>query len=188
MSREQLLRDMKNCPQTDFQSVYDHGLSVKDYTFQLIEFLENDNFLNLKLPNWFSLYRSEILSSLYSRDIIEEYTIFHDCSKPYCLIYDSEGKRHFPNHAELSFQKWLEVGGNPQVANLMKMDMKIHLLKAAEVDDFIKNPEAITLLIVGLAEVYANAFGNYDSLSFKIKYKQIEKRGKTICQKLFGEK
>jgi len=117
-----------------------------------------------------------------------EYTLYHDCGKPYCLTYDENGKRHFPNHAEKSYQTWLSVDGDPQVAKLIKLDMVIHTLKADEVDDFIKHPEAITLLLAGLAEVHANAkmFGGMDSTSFKIKWNQINKRGKAICQKLFG--
>jgi hypothetical protein len=62
-------------------------------------------------------------------------------------------------------------------------------MKAVEIDEFIKHPEAITLLLAGLAEVHSNAkmFGGIDSESFKIKWSQINKRGKAICRKLFGE-
>lgn len=180
---------MKKCPQTETQSVYEHGLSVKDYTFKLINLLENDqNDLSFKLPNWFFQYREQILNSLLSKEIIEEYTVFHDCSKPYCLTIDADGKRHFSNHADLSGKLWLELTGHEQIAKLMSMDMLIHTMKAEDIDNFIQHPEAITLLIVGLAEVHSNAamFGGIESTSFKIKFKQIDKRGRAICQKLFG--
>jgi hypothetical protein len=67
------------------------------------------------------------------------------------------------------------------------MDMMIHTMKSGDNDEFIKHPEAITLLLAGLAEVHSNAkmFGGTDSTSFKIKWNQINKRGKAICQKLF---
>jgi hypothetical protein len=181
---------MKNCPQTDSQSVYEHGISVRDHIFQLIAMLkENKTLGNWRLPDWFFTYREQLLAHLLPEDIIEEYTIHHDCGKPYCLTLDSEGKRHFYNHAETSYQTWLSVGGSEQAANLMKMDMLVHQMKANDIDEFIKHPEAITLLLAGLAEVHSNGamFGGFDSTSFKIKWNQINKRGKAICLKLFGE-
>ena len=118
---------MKNCLQTENQSIYQHGLSVKDHIFQIIKYLETNHLEgNWILPEWINKYRQELLNQLYSRDIIEEYTIFHDCGKPYCLQYDETGKRHFPNHANVSYQKWLEADGSKEVAFLIKMDMDIH--------------------------------------------------------------
>jgi hypothetical protein len=181
---------MQKCPQTETQSVYEHGVSVRDHLFQLIRFLETGEIAGeWKLPSWVYRYRQELLKSLCSKEIIEEYTVFHDCSKPYCLSIDEHGKRHFPNHAELSYKKWLEVGGSEEAAMLMRMDMDIHSLKDKDVDDFCQRPQAITLLLVGLAEINSNSamFGGIESVSFKIKYKQIDKRGNAICRKLFGE-
>ena len=62
------------------------------------------------------------------------------------------------------------------------MDMDIHLLKAVGVEEFASRPEAATLLLTGLAEVHSNAamFGGISSTSFKIKWKQIDRRGKAI--------
>jgi hypothetical protein len=179
---------MQNCPQTDTQSVYEHGVSVRDHIFQLIDFLETGEIQGeWKLPSWMHEHRQDLLKSLLSRETIAEYALFHDCGKPYCLTIDENGKRHFPNHAEVSYQTWLSVSDNQQVAKLIKMDMKIHTIKANEIDEFIQHPEAITLLIAGLAEVHSNAkmFGGMESDSFKIKWGQINKRGKAICQKLF---
>jgi len=180
---------MQACPQTDTQSVYQHGISVKEHIFDLISFLKTGQITEgWKLPIWMNEYREQLLASLLPEDIIEEYTIFHDCSKPYCIQYDESGGRHFLNHADLSYQKWLNVGGSLDAATLMKMDMDIHLLKDKDVDDFCKRPQAITLLLSGLAEIHSNAamFGGIQSVGFKIKYKQIEKRGAAICRKLFA--
>lgn len=181
---------MQNCKQTETQSVYQHGVSVKEHIFELISFLKTNQVNEgWRLPAWIIDYRKQLLSSLLSEDIIEEYTIYHDCGKPYCLSIDEQGRRHFPNHAEVSYQTWLSVGGSIQAAKLMKMDMMIHTMKAVDIDEFIKHPEAITLLLAGLAEVHSNAkmFGGIESESFKIKWNQINKRGKVICSKLFGK-
>jgi hypothetical protein len=182
---------MQNCLQTEGQSIYQHGVSVKEHYFDLLFMLKENSVLpGWRLPDWFFQYREQILQALLSEDIIEEYTIYHDCGKPYCLSIDEQGRRHFPNHADKSYDIWLGVGGNIQAAKLMKMDMLIHKIKAVEIEEFIKHPEAITLLLAGLAEVHSNAkmFGGIDSESFKIKWSQINKRGKNICQKLFGVK
>lgn len=181
---------MRACQQTAGQSVLQHGESVKEHTFQLINYLKTGHIEGeWRLPDWLSEYRQQILSVLLPEDIIEEYTTYHDCGKPYCRTLDENGRVHFPNHAEISSQKWLEVGGNLRAAKLMQMDMLIHTIKSCEVDEFCTHLEACTLLVAGLAEVHSNAkmFGGIDSTSFKIKWNQINKRGKAICQRLFKQ-
>jgi hypothetical protein len=180
---------MQHCPQTDTQSVYQHGVSVKEHIFELILFLKTNQIdEGWRLPTWMNEYRERLFVSLLPEDIIEEYTIFHDCGKPYCLTIDEMGRKHFPNHPEVSYQTWQTVSDNQTIANLIRMDMKIHTMKAADIDEFIQHPETITLLIAGLAEVHSNAkmFGGIESESFKIKWSQINKRGRAICSKLFG--
>jgi hypothetical protein len=182
---------MKSCPQTDSQSVYQHGVSVKEHIFELIAFLKTGQISDgWKLPTWMHEYREQILASLLPDEIIETYTVFHDCGKPYCLTIDEEGRRHFPNHPWMSHQTWLRVSNNKTIANLILWDMKIHTMKAVDVDEFCQHREATTLLLAGLAEVHSNAkmFGGIESESFKIKWSQINKRGKSICLKLFGDK
>lgn len=190
MEQLQLIRDMQACEQTKGQSVYQHGISVKEHIFQLIAYLKTGQISgDWRLPDWLSEYRQQILSVLLPQDIIEEYTIYHDCGKPYCKTIDENGRPHFTDHANVSYETWLRVGGNREAAKLMKMDMIIHTMKACDIDEFITHPEACTLLLAGLAEVHSNAkmFGGMDSTSFKIKWNQINKRGKAICQKLFKE-
>jgi hypothetical protein len=70
------------------------------------------------------------------------------------------------------------------IGRLIEMDMDLHKLKADGVAEFSQRPEAATLLLVALAEIHANAelFGGIESTSFKIKWKQIDKRGKAIVQ------
>jgi hypothetical protein len=62
-------------------------------------------------------------------------------------------------------------------------------MKANKLDEFCEDFAAISLLITGLAEIHANAemFGGIESTSFKMKYKQINRRGKQIIKILKEE-
>jgi hypothetical protein len=175
---------MKACPQTESQSVLEHGFSVKNYTMDLLNHLELGTPLKYewKLPEWIYEEKDFILQHLENRKTLKTYTIMHDCGKPLCLQIDEEGKRHFPNHAEISFQTFVRFYDDPVAAQLILHDMDIHTLKSEGVEEFSKSPYAITHLIVGLAEIHSNAkmFGGIDSTSFKIKHKCISKRGKQI--------
>jgi hypothetical protein len=68
--------------------------------------------------------------------------------------------------------------------------MIIHTLKDVGVENFSKNKNCTTHLVVGLAEIYANSkmFGGFESESFKIKFKQLERRGKAILSSLIEKK
>ncbi len=182
---------MKNCPQTTNQSVYEHCISVYDHLFDLIGVLENKTpKYNWKLPNWFVENKQLIIDSLLSHDILAEYTKFHDIGKVFCRVVDAEGKQHFPDHAKVSEKVWLEYGGSVQVGKLIGMDMDIHQLKAVDIAEFTSRPEAVSLLLAGLSEVHSNSqlFGGIESISFKIKYKQIDKRGQAIINLLKAKK
>lgn len=175
---------MENCEQMEGLSVLEHGIMVCQYFDDLYNFLNNGEPLQYewKLPEWITDNMDLIINELLDLDIVRCYLVYHDCGKPYCRIVDEEGKQHFPEHAKVSKEKWLEINGDADVASLIEMDMDIHLLKDAGCVDFAKRKEAITLLIAGLSEIHANAsmFGGIDSTSFKIKWKQISKRGKKI--------
>ena len=175
---------MKACPQTESQSVLEHGFSVKNYTMDLLDHLELGSPLRYewKLPEWIYEEKDHILQNLVGRNTLKTYTIMHDCGKPLCLHLDEEGKRHFPNHAEVSHQTFARFYDDQVAAQLILHDMDIHTLKSEGVDGFSKSLYAITHLIVGLAEIHSNAkmFGGIDSTSFKIKHKCISKRGKQI--------
>jgi hypothetical protein len=141
------------------------------------------------LPTWFTdRENTDIISaSLPPKYILHKYTLFHDIGKPYCKVVDDEGKVHFPNHAEISAKKYLELfPWEKEVAELIRQDMIIHTIKEEGMENFSRNKHAIALLLVGLAEVLSNAymFGGHESESFKIKFKQIEKRGNSLFRKL----
>ncbi len=177
---------MLSCEQTSGMNMMQHGASVVEYFTDLQNHILNGSTLTLewKLPDWAT--DPKIWNALYDMDTIQEYQLFHDCGKPFCKEVDDEGKQHFPNHAAVSERIWREVGGNPTAATLMGMDMDIHLLKDLGIEEFAKRPEAATLLLTGLAEIHSNArmFGGIDSTSFKIKWKQLNKRGKKILDQL----
>ena len=183
---------MKHCEQTKGLSVLEHGVSVKNYLFDLINHLRTDDKLEYDwvLPDWLYTNKDLILSSLPDDKTLELYTKYHDCGKPFCLTIDSDGKRHFPNHSEVSYQIFKQIFNNDVSAELIRHDMDIHLLKSDGVDEFSKNPLAITLLLTGLTEVHSNAqiFGGLGSISFKIKNKSINQRGKQILNKIKNNK
>lgn len=179
---------MSECDQTKGQSVLQHGQSVKNYLFDIVEHLRKGTPLQYewKLPDWVLKHKDLISSSLPDDETLELYTVYHDCGKPFCLVIDEEGKRHFPNHAEVSYQIFNQVFNNPVSAELIRHDMDIHLLKSDGVEEFSKNPYALTLLLTGLSELHSNAemFGGIDSVSFKIKHKCLSQRGKQIFNQL----
>lgn len=178
---------MMTTNQTKGMSILEHGESVAEWFHDLHEFLMNGSCLtkSWKLPAWIG--ETTILKqNLLPLEICREYQVFHDCGKPFCIELDDEGKQHFPDHANVSAHVWRTIGGDPMVENLIRMDMDIHTLKAVDVDEFVKRQEAITLLLAGLCEVHSNAqmFGGIESTSFKIKWKQIDKRGSAIIKRL----
>lgn len=190
---------MKNCEQSKGQSIYDHGISVQKYVSDLITFLKtNQTNKTWRLPSWIGIYKNQILENLLPSEILSRYAILHDCGKPFCLEVDADGLRHFPNHAQKSSETYLKLSETPScddivIAELIARDMEIHTIKAEDIATFCRNKNiAISLLITGLSETHSNAemFGGekgIESTSFKIKWKQIDKRGNAICKTLFGQ-
>lgn len=183
---------MMTCEQTQGQTIYQHGESVRAHLFDLINYLHTGEFssdISWQLPDWLALYREQIIEHLLPAHILSAYTLYHDCGKPYCRTVDADGRQHFPDHAQVSHDVWLAAGGSPEVARLILRDMEIHKLKADGVVEFCRDPqEAVSLLLTGLAEVQSNSrlFGGTSSTSYKIKFKHIQKQGRRICEYLFG--
>lgn len=179
---------MKDCQQTQGQSLFQHGMSVKNYLFDLLNHLRTGSKLKYEwlIPD--SIYENKdiILSSLPDDYTLKLYTIFHDCGKWKCLSIDETGKRHFPNHTEESYKIFNQVFDNKIASDLILHDMDIHTLKSDGVEEFSENPLALTLLLTGIAELHSNAsmFGGTPSTSFKIKYKSITQRSKQILNKI----
>ena len=181
---EEMTKDMLECEQTQGQSVYQHGESVQNHFFELI----NGQLNGWRIPKWLS-ENPQVTSNIYDVETIKDYTLYHDCGKPYCRIVDADGRTHFPNHAEVSGDLWMNISGDEMVGFLIKNDMLIHTATADEISSFLEScstKDILTLLIVSLCEIHSNAkmFGGIDSNSFKSKWKKIDRRGNQIVKHL----
>lgn len=175
---------MEGCQQTSTQNVKEHGEAVWAKVQELIA----GNFNGFRLPEYFIENHHFIVNNLVDFDTLKKYNLFHDCGKPFCLEVDSEGKSHFPNHAEVSKQIWLEYfPKETQVAELIGLDMLFHTKNWREIEA-LNLPLNIlcSLYITALGEIHANAdmFGGIESVSFKIKWKKLEKSGKHLVEKI----
>lgn len=178
---------MQRCSQTKGQSVLQHGFSVNDFFHDLVSDAPRRQW---RLPDWFIQHREQLLTSLHPIDIIDRYTVYHDCGKPYCLDLDDIGQ-HFPDHANISKNIYLALTRDQTVADLIGWDMVLHTCTAKELEQYLSiwSPQdAATLLLVALSEIHSNAamFGGIESTSFKIKWKRLNKRGRQVCKYLFG--
>lgn len=178
---------MKACNQTREQTILQHGLSVWRFTRLLLD----KDYSHFKLPDWWNDYAPEIYRNLFDRKTIKHYTIWHDCGKPSCVEFDEQGRQHFPNHAEISYNIFFQTFGEKysDSAVLIKHDMLLHTATLEQIDSMQIADKRIlaTLLISALAELHSNAqmFGGIESTGFKIKWKRYCKLGLKICQKYF---
>lgn len=190
---DEMVAAMLICEQTKGQSVYQHGQSVWEHLQQLIGHVKGDFGPESlwRLPDWVQKFSPQLLNHLHSEEILELYTTCHDLGKPYCCVTDEAGKRHFPNHAEVSSYVWNSLGGNPIVGKLIANDMVIHTASSEEIEGKLRDEwnceDSISLLLTAIAEVHANAtiFGGTDTISFKSKLKTVDRRGRQIC-KFYG--
>lgn len=178
-----LINDMTATIQSKQQTVLDHGLSVWKYTQKIL----NKDLEKIKTPKWLEDNYDEIIDNLHDLDTVKLYNIFHDCGKPYCLQIDEDGRRHFPDHANVSKNTWLTVSSNQDAANLIGWDMVFHTETAEQIKGRkLSKKDLYTLLITALAEIHSNAemFGGIDSVSFKSKWKKLDRRGKMVFREL----
>ena len=109
MMRDELEAAMRGCEQAPGYSVWQHCQDVYD-TYLAVKVYARSGCLDSapagwRLPAWISdpiVNKDELASSRSAR----EYLLWHDCGKPFCLEVDSEGRRHFPCHAEKSAETW----------------------------------------------------------------------------------
>lgn len=181
-SRSELRTLMRKCEQMQGMSVLEHGISVAKYYRDLLSHLQTGSSLKYewKLPEW--VYDPLILESLLPTNDVLTYLVYHDCGKPLCIHFDDDGRRHFPDHANVSYELWQGMFGDSDVAWLIKHDMEIHLARASDSERIADRKYWATQLLAGLAEVHSNAsmFGGIESTSFKIKHKNLSKMGKRI--------
>jgi len=185
MTPNELQLLMQQCPQTPTQSVWQHGESVRDHYNGIV----NGSIEGIKSPSWLGTYRTQVVEALHPITTSAAYCLWHDCGKPFCRVEDNKGT-HFPEHASVSRIVCLDTQNDRRVADLIGWDMAIHTATAVEIDAYLQKwsrADACTLLIAALAEVHSNArmFGGIESTSFKIKFKQVEKRRNRICKFFF---
>jgi len=180
---------MMSCPQFEGMNVYEHGVDVHARFTDLYLHLTQGTPLQLewRLPEWIN--DPKIVKNLLPFEVLKMYQIYHDCGKPFCRVVDADGRQHFPNHAEVSYQTWMQYAETPedeQIGKLIRMDMDVHTVKGDAINEFIQRPEAASLLLTGIAEVHSNAAwrGQLNSDQFKIKMKQLDKIGKRLVATL----
>jgi hypothetical protein len=133
---------------------------------------------------------SNLMDQLISRaskpSLMEDYHTYHDIGKPQCRVVDEQGRHHFPDHAQVSYNAWIQAGKDENTGWFILHDMDFHSLKGDDLNELVSDPRAIDLLLTAWSEIHANAqmFGGIDSTSFKIKRKQLEKNTKLVCSKL----
>lgn len=164
-------------------TIMEHGQSVWSYSKRLI----SGDFDGMRIPDWLEDNHSFIVNNMHSMSDTKLYNIYHDCGKPQCLEIDDSGRRHFPNHAEVSEKVWRSVSDNDIVAKLIGNDMSLHTLTSEQIDSLdLSTKDLVTLIITSYAEIHSNAsmFGGIESTSFKIKWKKLTKRCKRIISQL----
>ena len=160
-------------------SVYDHGVSVHESYKALIDAL-NTRSPDIIDPIILAIY-DKLKDKILPKEIIEKYHVFHDCGKPYCKIVDDEGRSHFPDHANVSFEVAQYIFPSENIVHdLIKHDMDFHTLKGDDLEKVFTLDIAATLYFTAWAEIISNSkmFGGFDSTSFKIKKKKLVQAGK----------
>jgi len=181
--RSRIIEQMKSCDQAPGYSVYQHGVDVSIFYQNLLRWLETgEGIFDMKDDIRYILKRLVPLQQPLST--MTEYHIFHDCGKPACLEIGEDGRRHFPGHSSKSYETFRTFSTNEIAAQLILHDMDCHMAKTAEQRKaIVENPLGPSMLLTAYAELYANAtllFGGYNSDSFKMKRKILDKIAKSF--------
>ncbi len=177
---------MFSCFQFEGVSVLDHGRSVRSWYVELRDHLILGIPLSSewRVPDWIGGLADGVRES--DDGLVSLYQVYHDCGKPLCRTVDGMGRQHFPDHARVSSDLWMECSdgsdGARYVGDLIRMDMDAHLLTPDGVAEFASRPQAHVLLATALAELHSNArmFGGIGSTGFKIKHKRLSKMGRRV--------
>lgn len=124
---------------------------------------------------------------LPSTESLARYHIYHDCGKHLCLTIDEDGKKHFPDHANVSAQQYAHLFPEDVFTTaLIRKDMDFHTLRGDDVAALCTDPHALILYFTAWAELEANAsmFGGRESQSYKIKAKRLIQSGKKLLNTL----
>ena len=93
---------------------------------------------------------------------METYHTLHDCGKPFCLTIDENGKQHFPDHSEVSYNIIRETfADHPHidiVSKFIKNDMVFHSCGMEFIEKYIIDEDKafiLNLWLTSFAELYA---------------------------------
>ncbi len=170
-----IIDDMQKTLQFSHMNILQHGQDVHQW------------YLNIKKNiNLFSEKSQKILTMIQHPnvdiDLIEQYHVFHDIGKPYCLKH-IDGKSSFPEHAQCSHQIFSQYCDHPLINDCILFDMLLHQSTCEEIKiwknqhqhlDYYHDLSSL-LSMTTIAELHSNSlmFGGFESSSFKIKEKKI---------------
>ena len=175
-SLKSLLRKMTTCYQAENLNMLQHGKSVYKEYCKLICQLSN----GVGDATLLAVY-SRIKDSLPPPSVLKRYMVLHDCGKHLCLSIDESGKRHFPDHAQISAEQFLMIYPQDKFSSiLISKDMDFHLARGEQLESIWKDPFAPILYLSAWASINANAemFGGKQSDSYKIKRSRLIQAGK----------
>ena len=176
-SEFEMIKNMHECYQFKDLNIYEHGISVSHEYLRLISNLDKNIVYDFLPPDILDIYHKN-KHKLLLLSKMTFYQIMHDLGKPLCLSFDDEGRKHFYNHAEHSYQQFKLVYPNLiDEAFMIFHDMDFHTKKTDELVDLANSKYCFSLYLTAISEVIANSkmFGGVESDSFKIKVKKLKK-------------
>ena len=178
---DELHAAMEACEQTKGMNMLQHGQMVHAHYLTLIDELKHGNADSSELLNIWQRFNRDLPDA----PTLQAYHTYHDCAKHLCLITDESGKRHFPNHAEMSSKQYRHLfPGDEMTAYLIQHDMDFRLAKSSDSLTIWAQPYSHILFLTAWAEINANAemFGGRHSESYKIKRSRLIQHAKKLIK------
>lgn len=178
-THDELIAQMKCCEQAPGLNMLQHGQLVHDEYKKLITALNANDIQYAVLAPLYERFKR----SLPPAEVLERYHVYHDCGKHLALIIGEDGKRRYPNHAEISAKQFSIIFPDDGFsAQLIRMDMDFHIMRGEDLEKLCRSPFAPILYFTAWAEINANAemFGGKESESYKIKRSRLIQAGKKL--------
>jgi len=169
---------MEQCEQAPGLNMLQHGQAVHEQYLKLLQELNEGTVECKELRDLYAKFGP----NLPPPEVLKKYHVYHDCGKHLALVIEN-GKRHFPNHAEVSAKQYATIFPDDGFTKqLIAMDMDFHLHRGDDLLRTCRSPFAPILYFTAWAEVNANAemFGGRNSESYKIKRSRLIQAGKKL--------